>query len=281
VVRDGRLHGRGSFDMKTGLAAALIAAKRAVANGLRGDVVVALVADEELGSLGTEEVLRVFRTDGAIVVEPSGLEIVEAHRGFAWFEVEIRGLAAHGSQPELGVDAIAHAGRVMGALDGLRARLEERPRHPLLGFGTVRIATIVGGTDAATVAASCTMTIERRTLPGETPDAVEAQLRATIDGSGVDYSLTRIVARAAFESDPESALFATLSAEGARVLGRPVARRGEPFWTDAGLYQEAGIPCVLIGVDGGGAHADEEWATVESIESLAAILEGTITAFCG
>lgn len=281
VVRDGRLHGRGSFDMKTGVAAALVAAERAVTGGLRGDVVVALVADEELGSLGTEEVLRAFRTDGAIVVEPSGLEIVEAHRGFAWFEVEIRGVAAHGSQPELGVDAIAHAGRVMGALDGLRARLEGRLRHPLLGYGTVRIATIVGGTDAATVAPSCTMTLERRTLPGETPDAVEAELRATLDGIEVAYTLTRIVARAAFESDPESALFAALSAQADRVLGRPVARRGEPFWTDAGLYQEAGIPCVLIGVDGGGAHADEEWATVESIESLAAILEGTITAFCG
>jgi acetylornithine deacetylase len=281
LVRDGRLHGRGSFDMKSGVAAALIAAARAASVGLRGDVLVALVADEELGSLGTEEVLRAFRADGAIVVEPSSLEIVETHRGFAWFEVVIHGVAAHGSQPELGVDAIAHAGRVMEALDGLRARLEERPRHPLLGFGTVRVATIQGGTDAATVAPSCTMTLERRTLPGETPDAVEAELRATIDATGVDYTLTRIVARAAFESDPMGDLSLALATSGERVLGRPVARRGEPFWTDAGLYQEAGIPCVLIGVDGAGAHADEEWATVESIERLAAILQATIADLCG
>jgi acetylornithine deacetylase len=281
VVRDGRVYGRGAFDMKTAVAAILVAAERAVRSGLRGDVIVTLVADEEFGSTGTEEVLRSFTADAAIVAEPSNLEVVLAHRGFAWFELELTGRAAHGSMPHEGVDAIAHAGLVLRALDDVRTGLERMPRHPLLGHGSVRVSTIEGGVDAATVAPSCVLTIERRTLPGETPDSVEAGLRAVLDGiPGIDYALTRLVARGAFEADPEWPIARYLADNAERVLGHRAPVRGEPFWTDAGLVQEAGIPCLLIGVDGGGAHADEEWATLESLTALTSILEGTIRDFC-
>ena len=161
VEADGTIYGRGAFDMKGGLAAILVAASRAAASGLAGDVLVALVADEEFGSLGTEEVLRSFTADAAIVAEPSQLELVVAHRGFSWFELELTGRAAHGSMPEQGVDAIAHAALVLSALNDLRARVEARQRHPLLAFGTVRVSRISGGADAATVAPSCSLTIER------------------------------------------------------------------------------------------------------------------------
>jgi len=174
-LRDGKIFGRGSFDMLGGVAAILVAAVEASASvagraALAGDVIVTLVADEEFGSLGTEEVLRNFRADAAIIAEPSGLELTLAHRGFAWFELELIGVAAHGSQPERGVDAIRHAALVLAALDGLRERLEGREPHPILGHGTVRVSTISGGTDAATVAAACTLTLERRTLPGQSPE---------------------------------------------------------------------------------------------------------------
>lgn len=284
-VRGETVVGRGSFDMKSGVAAILVAAARASAAGLAGDVIVALVADEEFGSLGTEEVLRSYHADAAIVAEPSSLELILAHRGFAWFELRLTGRAAHGSQPELGVDAIAHAGEVLRALDGLRATLDAATPHPMLGHGTVRVSTISGGTDAATVAADCTLTIERRTLPGEAPDAVEAELRELLAGvadrvRGFDFGLTRLVAREAFEADPEWPIVRAVAANAQQVLGRPAATRGEPFWTDAGLIQGAGIPCLLIGVDGGGAHADEEWATVVSVHQLTGILEKTIVDFC-
>ena len=125
------------------------------------------------------------------------------------------------------------------------------------------------------------MTIERRTLPGESPDEVEAQLRRVLsDVDGVDWSLTRLVARGAFETDQNEPIVGVLAGNAERVLGTPAAIRGEPFWTDARLIQEAGIPCVLLGVDGGGAHADDEWATTESIRQLTDILEGTIKEFC-
>ncbi|WP_241981138.1 M20/M25/M40 family metallo-hydrolase [Cryobacterium algoritolerans] len=282
---DGQVLGRGAFDMKGGVAAILVAAARASAAGLAGDVLVTLVADEEFGSTGTMEVLRSFRADAAIVAEPSELCLTLAHRGFAWFELELSGLAAHGSQPERGIDAIAHAGLVLRALDGLREQIEAGPGHPLLGHGTVRVSMIRGGTDAATVAAACTLTIERRTLPGETPDDVEDELRGVLEaiaGRTADFRfrLSRLVARMAFEADPEWPIVRLATAEADRVLGHAPATRGEPFWTDAGLLHEAGIPCLVLGVAGGGAHADVEWAEEASVLQLTAILAGTIARFC-
>ena len=309
-VVDGTLRGRGSFDMKGGLAAILVAAARAIGSdgggdpedghggsdgdntpggnprgGLRGDVLVALVADEEFGSQGTEEVLAAFSADAAIVAEPSGLELTLAHRGFAWFDVLLTGRAAHGSMPHEGIDAIAHATRLLGSIELLRSRLEDARPHPILGSGSVRVSRIEGGVDAATVAPSCSLTIERRTLPGETGDECETELRRMLDDlvradPDVSYTLTRLVARGAFEAPLTSALLATVASQAERVLGEPMATRGEPFWTDAGLLHEAGIPCVVMGVDGGGAHATSEHATVSSILQLTDILEGVLREFC-
>ncbi len=110
VIRDGRLYGRGAFDMKGGVAAMMVAADRARRKGLRGDVMVACVADEEYASFGTEQVVARFRADAAIVTEPSHLEVTIAHKGFVWFDILVNGRAAHGSRPDLGIDAIAKAG---------------------------------------------------------------------------------------------------------------------------------------------------------------------------
>jgi acetylornithine deacetylase len=285
-IRDGKLFGRGAFDMKSGVAAIMVAAARAAARGLAGDVIVALVADEEFGSLGTETVLRHFRADSAIIAEPSGLELVLAHRGFAWFDLGLRGRAAHGSMPELGIDAIAHAARVLAALGQIEHRLGQEPPHPLLGRGAVRVAQIAGGEDAGTVAAACRLTIERRMLPGESPAAVESELRrllAELAAEIPDFSatLTTRVARAAWQADPGWPIVETLTDAASRVLGRPPGIRGEPFWTDAGLFSAAGIPGLLFGASGGGAHAATEWVDVASITALAEILERAIVSFAG
>lgn len=279
VVGD-RIVGRGAYDMKAGIAAILAAA--AGADPRRsGDVIVALVADEEFGSLGTEEVLASWRADAAVIAEPSELEVTVAHRGFAWFEIAVTGRAAHGSMPEQGVDAIAHARRIMDALDALGGQLAARGTHPLLAPGTVRVSTIHGGVDAATVAPSCVLTVERRFLPGETPDDVEAELRTSLDGLlGERARLTRLVARGAFEAAADAPIRAIVGEQVARATGRAAVERGEPFWTDAGLFAEAGIPCVLLGVEGGGAHADDEWASVASIRRLEGILRAVIDDFC-
>ena len=127
---DGRLYGRGSFDMKGGVAAMMVAAAHAKAQNLRGDVLVACVADEEYASSGTEEVARHFHPDAAVVTEPSHLELTIAHKGFVWFDVIVEGRAAHGSRPDLGVDAIAKAGKFLVALEAYDRRLRANPSHP-------------------------------------------------------------------------------------------------------------------------------------------------------
>ncbi len=284
--RGNRVEGRGAFDMKSGLAAIMVAARRAARRGLRGDLLVACVADEEFGSLGTEEVLGRFRADAAIIAEPSQLQVTVAHRGFAWFEIVLSGRAAHGSMPEQGIDAIDHAGLVLAAFGELRRALRALPPHPLLGTGDARVAMVRGGEDAATVAAECRLTVERRMLPGQTPDEVEAEIRSlltTLAGSVPDFrwTLTRLVARAGYQADPTWPIVRTVIEEAATVLGAPPPLRGEPFWTDAGLFDQVGIPCLLFGVQGGGAHAATEWVSVDSIHQATAILEQTALRFCG
>lgn len=285
-VQDGRMSGRGAFDMKGGLAAMMVAAARAVAGGpLRGDVVVACVADEEHSSTGTEEVLRFRTADAAIVTEPSHLELMLAHKGFAWFEVEIEGRAAHGSRPELGVDAIAKAGHFLVALEELGARLARGPAHPLLGTGTVHASLISGGQEASTYPASCRITLERRTVPGEDAASVEAELRQVLDGLAATvpdfrYRLERGLSREPFAADPEWEIVRTVTRHAEAVLGHPPVVRGEPFWTDAALLAGAGVPCLLIGADGEGAHAASEWVDLASLDRLTAILTATIQDFC-
>lgn len=286
VVRDGRLYGRGAFDMKSGVAAMMVAAARAKEKGVRGDILVACVADEEHASFGTEQVARRFRADAAIVTEPSHLELTLAHKGFVWFEVTVHGRAAHGSRPELGVDAIAKAGRFLTALEEYGDRLLASPTHPVLKSGSVHASLISGGEEVSSYPAECRITLERRTVPGETAEGVRAELQAILDGigradPGFRATLTQGLARQPFE-EPESApIVAALDAAAARRLGHPPARRGEPFWTDCAILRQAGMSCVMFGADGGGAHAASEWATVDSVERLADILTDTALDFCG
>ncbi|MFI9829848.1 ArgE/DapE family deacylase [Streptomyces sp. NPDC051913] len=285
-VAEGRMYGRGTFDMKGGIAAMMTAAARAVAEGpLRGDVLVACVADEEHGSLGTEEVLESFTADAAIVTEPSHLEVTLAHKGFVWFDVEIEGRAAHGSRPDLGIDAIAKAGHFLVALEEWGRRLTDGPAHPLLGTGTVHASVVRGGEEPSTYPARCRITLERRTVPGESADGVERELAAVLDHLAATvpdfrHRLTRGLHREPFEADPEAVVVRTLTRHAERALGRPPVIRAEPFWTDCALLDRAGIPCLLFGVDGEGAHAATEYVDLASLDRLTEILTATLTDFC-
>ena len=170
-----RLYGRGAYDMKAGLASALLACRELASAGLAGDVVVAAVADEEHASLGVQEVLAGVSADAAIVTEPTELELIVAHKGFVWIEVEVRGRAAHGSRHEKGIDAIVRAGPILTGLGELDAALAART-HPLLGRGSVHASLIEGGAELSSYPARCTIGLERRTLPGETAADVEAEI---------------------------------------------------------------------------------------------------------
>lgn len=282
-----RIVGRGAYDMAGGLAAAMVAA--ATAPEPDGDVVLAFAADEEFASIGMEELLAEIETDargfgaggrpdGAVVLEPTDLEVTLAHRGFAWFRIEYEGVAAHGSQPELGVDAIDRAVDGLVALRALAGELDERPRHPLLGTGSVRVATIEGGTDAATVADRCVLVVERRTLPGESDPGAELE---RVLAASAPARIVRLVARPAMATDADAAIVRAVIGAVEGVTGRPAVHRGDPWWTDAGLIADAGIPAVLVGPIGGGAHADEEWVSGASLETLTNVIGRVIRDFCG
>ncbi|OFI39518.1 acetylornithine deacetylase [Arthrobacter sp. SW1] len=284
-VEDGKMFGRGTFDMKAGIAAILVAAASAATRPHRGDIIVALVADEEYASAGTEEVLRHFSADAAIVSEPTHEDVVTAHRGFAWFEVAIHGTAAHGSRPDLGVDAIAKAGRFLAGLDDLGKRLASGPRHESLGTGNIHASMIRGGEEISSYPALCEISIERRTIPGENADTVEAELRSILDciaASDPDfrYTIKRGLERQPFEVGADEAIVQTLLAAAKETIGKDLVLRGEPFWTDAALMQAAGIPGLLFGIDGGGAHAATEWIDLQSLVRVTTALTRATIDFC-
>lgn len=271
-IDDGRLYGRGSYDMKGALAAAMVAAADAQERDLRGDVIVAAVADEELGSLGTEAILEHVRADAAIVCEPTELRVAIAHRGFAGFQIETHGVAAHGSRPDLGVDAIARMGHVLVALEELDSQLQAGRRHPLVGAASLHASLIQGGQELSSYPERCLVSGERRTLPGESIQDVEAQLKAAAG----DAEARVFVSRDPFEMDERHALVGTVAAA-AQTEGVV----GLPFWTDAALIAAAGVPTVLFGPVGAGAHAAVEWVDVGSLERCREVYAAVADAVCG
>ena len=283
-IEGDRLYGRGAYDMKAGVAAALVACRDAAQLDLAGDVVVAAVADEEHSSLGVQEVLATVGADAAIVTEPTEMEIAIAHKGFAWLEVEVQGRAAHGSRPQLGVDAIVKAGPVLTALGDLDERLGES-RHPLLGRGSVHASLISGGNDLATYPERCTIGIERRTLPGEGAAEVERELAKLLGGCReadplLETSCRTLLVREPLETGEDEPVVATLRETAAEVLGSRPPLSGASFWADSAFIAGAGIPTALFGPGGEGAHAAEEWVSIRDVESCVRVLARTASTFC-
>jgi acetylornithine deacetylase len=279
-----RFFGRGAYDMKAGVAAALVACREAAALGLRGDVVVAAVADEEHASLGVQEVLGAVAADAAIVTEPTELELVVAHRGFVWAEIEVTGRAAHGSRPHLGVDAIVKAGPVLTAIGALDEALGART-HPLLGRGSVHASTIRGGEELSSYPARCVAGLERRTLPGETAADIEAELAALLDrcraaDPALEAQARILLVREPFEVAREAELVSTVSAAAGEVLGAAPPIAGASYWADAAFIAAAGVPTVMFGPAGEGAHAAEEWVSISSTEAVARTLVATAVRVC-
>jgi acetylornithine deacetylase len=284
-IEGDRLYGRGAYDMKAGLAAALIAAREAARVGLAGDVVVAAVADEEHASLGVQEALRSVHADGAVVTEPTELELVVAHRGFVWGEVEVTGRAAHGSRPHLGVDAIVKMGAVLSELARLERSLESQT-HPLLGRGSVHASVISGGTELSSYPASCTLGLERRTLPGETAEQIDGELASLLDrcreaDPAFEATHRTTLVREPFEIEETEELVTLVSGAAAEVLPEPPRIGGASYWADSAFIAAAGIPTVLFGPGGEGAHATEEWVSLSDTAAVARILLGVAARLCG
>jgi acetylornithine deacetylase len=281
----GRLYGRGAYDMKGGLAACMLAVAEAKKQRLRGDVIFTGVVDEEYASLGTFDLAKRFHADAAIVAEFTELQLILAHRGFVWLEVETIGRAAHGSRPDLGVDAIVKMGKVLRELEKHGEHLRSNPTHPLLGSGSIHASLIQGGQELSTYPERCLLSVERRTLPGETPEAVEAELLKIVhDIQKSDPAFQAVVRRgidrSPLETPEESEIVKVITESSATILNHPPQIAGVQFWTDAAVLSAAGIPSVLFGPAGSGAHAVEEWVDLESVKACAEIYLATALNFC-
>ena len=268
VEKNGRIYGRGSQDMKSGVAAMIDAARVIAESGglAAGKIVIACVVDEEHASIGADALVTRWRADAAVVTEPTDLQVAIAHKGFEWVEIETEGRAAHGSRPREGRDAIRLMGRVLNGLDALDRQLQSRPPHSLLGTASLHASLIEGGRELSSYPDRCHLQMERRTIPGEAPGAAArevsdllAKLRAEDpDFKGASKSM---FARSPYEIPanhdlPQSMLRA------AKSTAPPI---GMSFWTDAAVLGDAGIPSILFGPTGAGLHSVEEWVDVQSV----------------
>jgi acetylornithine deacetylase len=287
-VRDGRMYGRGTYDMKGSLAACIEATRALSDSGVRlkGDLVVAAVADEEYASLGTLEVIEACPTDAAIVTEPTALRLCIAHRGFTWIEVRAYGRAAHGSNYADGIDANIRMGRVLAGLETLERELRGRDGHPILGPPSLHAALLEGGTGLSTYAAESLLKIERRTVPPESQEDVEAEIEGILsvlrdEDSDFRADQITIFHRQPFETSPDAPIAAATATAATPVLGETPEVVGEAPWMDSALLSAAGIDTVVLGPTGAGAHAAVEWVDLDSCCQLAEILAHAAIEYCG
>lgn len=273
-----RVVGRGSADMKAGLGIILAAAREWASDPGKGELVVALTCDEEHASLGMQALVESgIRAQAAVVTEPTSLAVMPAHKGFAWVEVAFSGHAAHGSRPEVGVDAIRHSAAFLQEMELLEVRLDRADPHPLLGNGSFHAGTIRGGSAWSVYPDACVLTLERRTLPGEPEDGfleeVERALtRASRRIPELDAAVRLDLVRPASDVPTDHPLVHGLLAAVADEGVEPRVE-GMTAWVDAAYLNQAGIPAVCFGPGSiGQAHTAREWVSAEEIRTGARIL---------
>ncbi len=284
-IQDNRLYGRGAYDMKGGLAAIMAAGAAAKKRGLRGDVIVTAVADEEYASIGTSSIVKKWHADAAIVTEPTELYICTAHKGFVWLDVETEGVAAHGSRPDLGVDAIVKMGKVLLGLEELDRSLRAAPSHRLLGSGSVHASLIQGGQELSSYPRHCSLGVERRTIPGETLQKVESEIPRICEQIAATDPTFKATVKTSMVRDPfevslDEPIVRAVLRKATTILGHQPGEIGQTGWMDSALLSAAGIPAVVFGPGGEGAHAVVEWSNLEHVERCAEILAAVAEEFC-
>jgi len=273
-IQNGRLSGRGACDTKGSIAAmlgALCEIARSTQRPSETEIVFAGLVDEENTQAGARALVRGgLRADLAIVGEPTRLRVVTAHKGNWWFRLETRGKAAHGARPELGRNAVHAMAKIVDALETGYAKELRRRRHPLLGAATVNVGTICGGTQPNIVPDACAITVDRRTLPGETEAGVRRELSAFLAGKKLSAKFSGVKAApcSPLETDPAIPLVRQfLKCAGQR---RPV---GVDFFCDAAVLAAGGIPSVVFGPgDIAQAHTVDEWISLVELERGRALL---------
>lgn len=271
IERDGKLYGRGTQDMKGGLAAMISAAESiAKSGGLKsGRLIVAGVIDEEYKSLGADALVKSWRADAAVITEPTDMIIGIGHKGYQWVEVETKGRAAHGSRPAEGRDAILRMGRVLARLESLSRQLQSKRAHPVLGTASLHTSLIEGGRELSTYPDHCSLQMERRTIVGEPEDTALREVEEILDSLKQEDEEFEATARMLFGQPPYEAprehALPRLLEDAMSKLGSKTSRSGMTFWTDAAILGRAGIPTVIFGPGGAGLHGLNEYVIVEEV----------------
>ena len=284
-IRDGRLYGRGSQDMKGGVAAMIDAARVAADRGFaRGRLIVAAVVDEEYASIGADALVKDWTADGAVVTEPTDLQVAIGHKGFAWIEVVTRGRAAHGSRPRDGRDAIMRMGRVLQRLEALDRSLQSGPPHPILGTGSLHASIVSGGRELSWYPDACRLQMERRTVGDESGETALEEVSAILEALAredpeFEARAHLTFTRPPYELAPDHAL-PCLLVDAATEHGARSAKVGMSFWTDAAVLGSAGIPSVLFGPGGAGLHSREEYVTTTDVVTCRDALSRLIDLWC-
>jgi acetylornithine deacetylase len=286
-IVDGKLYGRGSYDMKSGIAAMLSVAKTFAGQTtkLSGDLVLTFVADEEHESVGASAVAEKIRTDAAIVTEPTDLRLCLAHRGFAIHKITVHGKTAHGGNHMLGIDANLKAASILTELASLAGSLPGTRKHPLCGEGSMHVPLIEGGRSLFIYSHKCTFHTERRTLPGETVDSVNTDLTELMNNAkakdpDLRADIEEVLWRSPYEISPDREIVKTVTKAAESVLGRIPETIGHTWWEDSAIFGEAGMETMILGAKGGGIHEDVEWVNTSSVIDLAEILYRTALDYC-
>jgi acetylornithine deacetylase len=279
-LEDGRVFGRGAYDMKGSAAAVMSAAAALAGAGLGGRILVALVADEEYASIGASDFVRRHQADACILTEPSEGRLILGHKGFVWAELVTTGKAAHGSRWDLGVSAIGKMGRIIAALERFDQEVLRKRVHPLVGPASMHCALIQGGTGLSTYSPECRLKVERRTLPDETPKQVARELEDVVRQTGEEAEVRCFFDRSPLLCDREAPVARCLRDAVSAVTGRQPVEAGVAYWMDAAIFAAAGIPTVDYGPSGGGAHEAIEWVDLNSVVTCAEILAEAARRFC-
>lgn len=286
VQKDGRIYGRGSQDMKGGLASMLGAVLHISRNGglKSGRVMIAAVIDEEYASIGAENLVTKFQADAAVVGEPTDMKVAVGHKGFEWVEIMTEGVAAHGSRPAEGRDAIARMGRVLSRLEKLDRELQSRHPHPIQGTASLHASLIHGGRELSTYPAECILEMERRTISGEPDRCALAEVENILEEIRAEDPEFKATARFLFSRPPyltpaDHELPTLIESAIARKGIKPV-RGGMSFWTDAAVLGEAGIPSVVFGPGGAGLHSISEYVLADDVLACRDALIELIKDFC-
>jgi acetylornithine deacetylase len=280
-----KLYGRGTYDMKGSAAIMLVLAEYFVDHPPPANILLTFVADEEDLSAGMDYLVNHWlkdispRPSGAVFLEPTEEDIGISHKGFNWYEIEVTGKAAHGSRPEQGIDAIMPLRSVLDEINVIQTELREREHDPLLGYASLHSSIIEGGAEMSVIPGRSCLKWERRTLPGELQHDLNQELKRIAEAAENYPGSHGVKTRELFVRRPHRA------PEDARVLkllqkASPLSHKiGLSFWADSALGSQAGIPSVLFGPIGHGAHAVDEWVSLKSLVRVYEILKKLIESY--